>query len=73
MTALEARQKAIEKQKDRWCKISLEVRDAIQTAVSSGQTRCVTSINGSYREVCDLRALGFLVKDIIDNEVEISW
>ena len=73
MIALEARQRALDKQKNRWSKISLEVREAIQEQVKIGQLHCIVSIKLDNMEIYNLRALGYNVKDIVEDVIEISW
>ena len=72
MTATEARQNALEKQKNRWSKLSLEVREAIQHSINCGQLSCIVD-NLDNREIYHLRALGYSVRDIVEDTFEISW
>ena len=73
MTAIEARQKALNIQKNRWSKLSLEVRTAIQEAVEIGQLHCIIDCKLDNMELCNLRALGYNVRNIIEDTFEISW
>ena len=43
MTATEARQKALNKQKNRWSKLPLEVRTSIRESVKCGQLHCIVN------------------------------
>lgn len=72
MTAIEARQKALEKQKNRWDKVSLEVREAIQHSINCGQLSCIVD-NLDNSELYHLRALGYNVRDIVEDTFEIRW
>lgn len=72
MNALEARAQALETQKGRWLKLSLDTRKAIENAVSSGTMSCF--VKGLYEvEIHCLRMLGYNVKGIIEDTFEISW
>ena len=72
MTALEARQNALEKQKNRWSKVSLEVRESIQHSISCGQLSCIV-YNLDNMEIYNLRALGYKIRNIVEDNFEISW
>lgn len=72
MNALEARAQALETQKDRWLKLSLDTRKAIENAVCSGTMSCF--VKDLYEvEIHCLRILGYKVRDIVGDTFEISW
>ena len=76
MTALEARQKALDKQKNRWSKLPLEVKTSIQESVECGQLHCIVNTKLNNIELCNLRALGYNVRTavkIMDEIYEICW
>lgn len=73
MNALEARTKALDIQKNRWSKLPLEVRTAIQEATSCGQLHCVVDAKIVDMDLFNLRALGYNVRDIVEDTFEISW
>jgi hypothetical protein len=76
MTAQESRDKALKTQRNRWSKLSLEIRTAIQESVECGQLQCIINNKLDNMEIYNLRALGYNVKsvaDIIDDVFEISW
>lgn len=72
MTALEARQMALDKQKNRWAKLSPNVRGAIQDAIAIGELHCIATLSEDM-DVLLLRKLGYNVRDIVDDVIEISW
>lgn len=72
MNALEARAQALETQKGRWLKLSLDTRKAIENAVSNGTMSCF--VKDLYEvEIHCLRMLGYSVRDIVEDTIEISW
>ena len=63
---------ALEAQKGRWLKLSLDTRKAIESEVSSGTMSCF--VKGLCEvEIHCLRMLGYKVRDIIEDTIEISW
>ena len=72
MTAIEARQIALDKQKYRWAKLSPDVRSAIQDATAIGELHCIAA-SFEDMDVLLLRKLGYTVRDIIEDTIEISW
>jgi hypothetical protein len=76
MTAQESRDKALKTQRNRWSKLSLEIRTAIQESVECGQLHCIINTKLDTTEIRNLRALGYNVRnaiDLIDEVFEISW
>jgi hypothetical protein len=76
MTAQESRDKALKTQRNRWSKLSLEIRTAIQESVECGQLHCIINTKLDNMEIHNLKALGYNVKNvtnIIDDVFEISW
>jgi hypothetical protein len=72
MNALEARAQTLETQKGRWLKLSLDTRKAIENAVSNGTMSCF--VKDLYDvEIHCLRMLGYNVRDIVEDTIEISW
>ena len=72
MTALEARAASLESQHARWMKLSSEARNAIEDATSRGELHCFVSALYDM-EVLYLRKLGYTVRDIVEDTIEISW
>lgn len=72
MTALEARQMALDKQKNRWARVSPNVRGAIQDATAIGELHCIAA-SFEDMDVLLLRKLGYTVRDIVEDTIEISW
>lgn len=72
MTAIEARQKALDKQKNRWAKLSPDVRSAIQDAAAIGELHCIAT-RTEEADVFTLRKLGYNVRDLVNDVIEISW
>ena len=72
MNALEARAQALETQNGRWLKLSLDTRKEIESAVSSGTMSCF--VKDLYEvEIHCLRKLGYNVRGIVNDVIEISW
>lgn len=72
MTAIEARQIALDKQKNRWAKLSPNVRGAIQDATAIGELHCIVTLIEEM-DIFTLRKLGYNVRDVLEDVVEISW
>ena len=73
MTAQEARNKALDIQKDKWSKLSLEVRNNIRHFTECGQLHCIINNELDNMEIYNLKALGYNVRDIVEDTFEISW
>ena len=72
MNALEARAQALERHKAAWLKLSIDTRRAIETAVNVGSMNCYLNELSSLEIQC-LRMLGYKVRDIVEDTLEISW
>lgn len=73
MNALEAKATALEKQNARWMKLPMSVKRDIEHATYCGELHCITTYNLVDQDIQNLRMLGYKVRDIIEDNYEISW
>ena len=73
MNALEAQATALERQNARWMKLPMDVRKDIEHATYCGELHCITTYHLVDQDIQNLRMLGYKVRDIVEDNYEISW